>query len=196
MRWIYLSAEERQPARGKNAARNSAASLLGRACPGPLGGLAADGFVVPEIAERGARSGRGALVVGHGRLAGAVIRRLRAEEVQVHAVARDADECEALIAMGVTPHRSADLPRHAAAFDVLISTDPMQIVDVSILAWLPERVVILDLAPPPGGVDYEKAKLFGREFVWAPPTLDAEPDRLDPRAWSQLHAILGRGSRA
>jgi dipicolinate synthase subunit A len=43
---------------------------------------------------------------------------------------------------------------------------PTRVVGEEVIARLPQSVLIVDLAAPPGGVDFDAAKRLGRKAIW------------------------------
>ncbi|PPQ32631.1 hypothetical protein CCR94_04705 [Rhodoblastus sphagnicola] len=183
-----VSSEAERPRRSEPVER--ASSFLGH---GRLGlpdadGAADDPFVArPLLASKAACE---VLVIGRGALFDELLSRVRAEDVSVHAVADDIEECLQLIENDVTPHRVADLPNQASRLNVVISTGLTHFIGAAILARLPESAVIFDLAGLPGSVDYELAKKFDVKVIWTSPPLGVRRDWIEPDVWTEIRAIL------
>lgn len=107
-------------------------------------------------------------VVGDGDLVAALVDRLAGLDVSIHATADTIDDYVALRSSGAVPHRYEDMPAVAAGIDLLISTSFSKQVGPTIVARLPESASIVDLAGPPGSVDFEIARRLGRRVIWAP----------------------------
>ncbi|PZA13757.1 hypothetical protein DNX69_01465 [Rhodopseudomonas palustris] len=109
-------------------------------------------------------------VVGDRDLVAALVDRLAALDVRIHATAATIDDYVALRSAGAVPHRFEDMPAVAAGIDLLISTSFAHQVGATIVARLPESASILDLAGLPGSVDFEIARRLGRRVIWAAAT--------------------------
>lgn len=200
LRYILLSASERAVLRDASqlsVSRRServerASAYLGHGCLGLFDG---DGPIGDPFLGRPADSPKSAcetLVTGRGPLLDDLLDRIGAEGFPAHAVASDIEECLRLIQKGVTPHRLDDLPHQASRIDVIISTDFTHFIGVGVLARLPENVVILDLAGPPGSVNYELAKKFDVNVIWTPPPPGVRRKGIEPDVWKEIRTILTR----
>jgi len=70
--------------------------------------------------------------------------------------------------MGFTPFYTADLIQHVHNVDLLFNTIPSMIVTAQVIANLPHRAVIIDLASKPGGTDFRFAEKRGIKALLAP----------------------------
>lgn len=151
---------------------------LGHGCPGPGGSTPPPLEGRPAAADLADRRGGRACVIGESPVALDLIRRLAARGVDVHAIVATADGGFEAREMGAVPHRPEVLPTLAPHLDVLISTDLQSFVDARPIARLCEHALLVDLAGPPGSVDFETAKKLGRAVIWKPVpaggTIDAE----------------------
>ena len=166
LRWIFLDARERQ-------AHPLASSILA-----PI-------FIEPRPRRR-----REVLVAGRAAFTDGLLRCLLSEDLDVHAIAADHAARRALLAMGATPHLPWQIADQASRFDVVVSTDLMQYIGAELLALLPEHAVILDLAPPPGSVDYESAKKIGRKVIWARSRISEGQAVFSPEIWGNVRRVL------
>ena len=199
LRWIFLDAQERKahplssqiraPLSWGPEGGNGARSRCGDA------GGGANALPVPDAAR--SHPTCDVLVAGRAKIAEGLLRcilaeGLLAEGVNLHAIAADIDGDRDLIAQGVIPHRLEDLPNQAARFDLILSMDLMHYIGAEVLTRLPEHAVILDLAPPPGSVDYETAKKIGREAIWAPSPVAGRLAGLGPETWGICRPVVDR----
>jgi hypothetical protein len=175
LRWIFLDARERQ------------AHPLASSIRAPV-------FIAPRPAQP-AKPRREVLVVGRAAFTDGLLRCLMSEDANVHAIAADSDARRALAAMGVTPHPPHQIADHAPRFDMVVSTDLMQYVGAEFLALLSEHAVILDLAPPPGSVDYESAKKIGRKVIWARSRISEGQTVFSPEIWGNVRRVLDACAR-
>jgi len=180
LRWIFLDARERRayPLASRIRGQDRTASLPPAAQPV---------IAVPTPSAK-----REVLVAGRAKFTDRVLRCLLSEDVNLHAIATDMQEWRDLAAMGVTPHRLQDMAEQAAKVDVIVSTDLLQFISADVLARLPERAVVLDLAPPPGSVDYESAKKLGRTAIWARSAISEGRPVFCPETWAKVRRALNK----
>jgi len=62
--------------------------------------------------------------------------------------------------------RDHDAIEGAPRLDLLFSTVPARVVGEDVLARLPKSALVVDLAAPPGGVDFDAAKRLGLNAIW------------------------------
>jgi dipicolinate synthase subunit A len=70
--------------------------------------------------------------------------------------------------MGFSPFYTQDLNAQVANIDLLFNTIPSMIVTAQIIANIPHRAVIIDLASRPGGTDFRFAEKRGIKALLAP----------------------------
>jgi dipicolinate synthase subunit A len=70
--------------------------------------------------------------------------------------------------MGFTPFYLTDLAQQVMNIDLLFNTIPTMIVTAQIIANIPHRAVIIDLASKPGGTDFRFAEKRGIKAMLAP----------------------------
>jgi dipicolinate synthase subunit A len=107
-----------------------------------------------------------ACVVGQGTIGAVLARYLVALGAHTHVAARNAEQRAAAYVAGATPHLLGDLAALAPSLDLLFSTVPSRVVGEDVLSRLPKTALIVDLAAPPGGVDFEAAKRLGLNAIW------------------------------
>jgi dipicolinate synthase subunit A len=107
-----------------------------------------------------------AVVVGQGTIGAVLARYLVALGAQTHVAARNPEQRSAAYVAGATPHTLDELPALAPKLDFVFSTVPTRVVGEDVLARLPKHALIVDLAAPPGGVDFEAAKRLGLTAIW------------------------------
>jgi len=107
-----------------------------------------------------------ACVVGQGTIGTVLARYLVALGARTHVAARNPEQRAAAYVAGATPHVLAELPELAARLDLLFSTVPTRVVGEDVLARLPKMALVVDLAAPPGGVDFDAAKRLGLSAIW------------------------------
>lgn len=67
---------------------------------------------------------------------------------------------------------------------VVFNTVPQTVLSEAVLRSLPENCLLIDLASPPGGIDFAAAERLGRRTVWA----TALPGRLFPESAGEILA--------
>ena len=107
-----------------------------------------------------------ACVVGQGTIGAVLARYMVALGAHTHVAARNPEQRAAAYVAGATPHVLAELADLAPRLDLLFSTVPARVVGEDVLARLPKSALVVDLAAPPGGVDFEAAKRLGLKAIW------------------------------
>src|SRR5262249_29554542 len=110
--------------------------------------------------------GANACVVGQGTISAVLTRYLVALGARTAVVARNPEQRAAAFVAGATPHRFEELPRIASQLDSLFSTVPTRVVGEDVLSQFKKSALIVDLAAPPGGVDFDCAKRLGLKAIW------------------------------
>lgn len=108
------------------------------------------------------------LVLGMGRTGLTLARMLAALGAEVRmGVHREAQFARAY-EMGLAPFHTSELGETASGADLVFNTIPAKIIDARIIARLPHRAVIIDLASKPGGTDFRFAEKRGIKAILAP----------------------------
>ena len=107
-----------------------------------------------------------AVVVGQGTIGAVLARYLVALGAHTHVAARNPEQRSAAYVAGAMPHTLDELPALAPCLDFVFSTVPTRVVGEDVLAKLPKHALIVDLAAPPGGVDFDAAKRLGLTAIW------------------------------
>jgi dipicolinate synthase subunit A len=110
--------------------------------------------------------GANACVVGQGTIGAVLTRYLVAIGARTAVVARNPEQRAAAFVAGATPHRFEELPDIASRLDLLFSTVPARVVGETVLSQLKRSALIVDVAAPPGGVDFNCAKRLGLKAIW------------------------------
>jgi dipicolinate synthase subunit A len=108
------------------------------------------------------------MVLGLGRTGLTLARTLQALGAKVKAGVRREEAFARAFEMGFEPFYVADLARQAGNVDLLFNTIPNMIVTAQVIAELPLRAVIIDLASKPGGTDFRFAEKRGIKALLAP----------------------------
>lgn len=107
------------------------------------------------------------LILGYGRIASRLASSLCALGADVTVAARDPVQRTWAELSGCTALPLADVPAHAAEFQVICNTIPTKVITADLLHRIQADTLILDLASKPGGVDLEEAQKCGRHVIWA-----------------------------
>jgi dipicolinate synthase subunit A len=107
-----------------------------------------------------------ACVVGQGTIGAVLTRYLVALGAHTHIAARNPEQRAAAFVAGATPHLLEELRDLAPKLDFIFSTVPSRVVGEDVLSRLPKSALIVDLAAPPGGVDFDAAKRLGLTAIW------------------------------
>lgn len=111
--------------------------------------------------------GSKALVLGFGRCGTTLARLLDAMGADVGVVARRAADRARIAAMGLTPWPWSKLAEAVADRHVIFNTVPAVVLTAAVLAATREDVLIVDIASPPGGTNFEAARRLGRTAMMA-----------------------------
>jgi dipicolinate synthase subunit A len=107
-------------------------------------------------------------VLGYGNIGALLARALLGLGARVTVVARNPVQRAAAYAIGADALPFDELADNAGRFGIIFSTTAAgPIVIRPILERLPDRSVVIDIAPPPGSVDFETARSLGHIAVWA-----------------------------
>ena len=105
-------------------------------------------------------------VVGQGTIGTVLARYLVALGAHTHVAARNPEQRAAAYVAGATPHTLDALRELAPRLDFIFSTVPTRVIGEDVLSRLPKSALIVDLAAPPGGVDFDAAKRLGLKAIW------------------------------
>ncbi len=112
--------------------------------------------------------GSTSLVLGLGRTGFTLARTLQGMGAKVKVAVRREEHYARAEEMGFEPLYIKDLLHHTAHVDLLFNTIPTMIITAQIIAKLPSRAVIIDLASKPGGTDFRFAEKRGIKAMLAP----------------------------
>lgn len=112
--------------------------------------------------------GSTSMVLGMGRTGMTLARTLQGMGARVTVGVRREEHYARAVEMGVEPFYTSDLAAHAGKIDLLFNTIPTMIVTAQIIARMPSRAVIIDLASKPGGTDFRFAEKRGIKAMLAP----------------------------
>lgn len=131
-----------------------------------------------------------ACVVGQGTIGTVLARYLVALGAHTHVAARNAEQRAAAFVAGATPHLLSDLPALAPHLDLVFSTVPSRVVGDDVLSALRKTALIVDLAAPPGGVDFEAAKRLGLNAIWGRGLGSRAPVTVGASQWGGIRARI------
>ncbi|KMY44962.1 dipicolinate synthase subunit A [Bacillus sp. FJAT-27916] len=112
--------------------------------------------------------GSNVIVLGLGRTGMSVARSFHALGGKVKVGARKTEHIARITEMGLTPFFTADLEKEVENVDICINTIPHKIITANVLAKMPSRTLIIDLASKPGGTDFRYAEKRGIKAILAP----------------------------
>ena len=122
--------------------------------------------------------GANILLLGFGPVGRALAVRLAALGARVTVAARRPVQRAMAEELGLRAVPLTELATVAAAFDTVVNTIPAPVLTAQVLAALPKKSLIVDLASKPGGTDFAAARRLGHTAlhalslptVWAPET--------------------------
>ncbi|MNP11181.1 Dipicolinate synthase subunit A [compost metagenome] len=112
-------------------------------------------------------NGSNVLIMGYGRIGKILSKMLSGIGSNVYCEARGEKDIAMIRAMGYNAVRLKDLDELLPKIDVIFNTIPIPLINEDRLKLLKKECSIIDLASPPGGVDFPKAKELGVNVVWA-----------------------------
>ncbi|WP_138751539.1 dipicolinate synthase subunit DpsA [Paenibacillus sinopodophylli] len=112
--------------------------------------------------------GSASMVLGFGRTGFTMARTLQGLGSKVKVGVRRSEQFARAAEMGFEPFYISGLLQHVSNIDLLFNTIPTMIVTAQIIANLPSRAVIIDLASRPGGTDFRFAEKRGIKAMLAP----------------------------
>jgi dipicolinate synthase subunit A len=133
-----------------------------------------------------------ACVVGQGTIGTVLTRYLVALGAHTHIAARNPEQRAAAFVAGATPHLLEELPELAPRLDFIFSTVPTRVVSEDVLSRLPKSALIVDLAAPPGGVDFDAAKRLGLVAIWGRGLGSRAPVTVGASQWGGIRARIER----
>lgn len=108
------------------------------------------------------------VVLGLGRVGMTVARTFALLGAKVKVGARRSEHLARITEMGLIPFHLDDLRNEVKDIDICINTIPHLIVNAGVIANMPSRILIIDLASKPGGTDFRFAEKRGIKALLAP----------------------------
>ncbi|ALS21689.1 MULTISPECIES: dipicolinate synthase subunit DpsA [Paenibacillus] len=112
--------------------------------------------------------GSESMVLGFGRTGITVARTLQGMGARVRVGVNKPEYYARALEMGMNPFYTKDLITNVSHVDLLFNTIPSMIITAQIIANIPHRAVIIDLASKPGGTDFRFAEKRGIKAILAP----------------------------
>lgn len=112
--------------------------------------------------------GSNAMVLGIGRTGMTLAHTLKGLGAHVKMGVRKDEHFARAVEIGLNAFYLKDLSENATDIDLLFNTIPTMIVTAQIIANMPHRAVIIDLASKPGGTDFRFAEKRGIKAILAP----------------------------
>ncbi|QMV44847.1 dipicolinate synthase subunit DpsA [Cohnella cholangitidis] len=112
--------------------------------------------------------GSNCIVLGLGRTGFTMARTLQAVGARVKVGVRRDEAFARAFEMGFEPFYMPELARQAGNIDLIFNTIPTMIITAQVIAQLPLRACIIDLASKPGGTDFRFAEKRGIKALLAP----------------------------
>src|SRR4051812_18737382 len=131
-----------------------------------------------------------ACVVGQGTIGAVLTRYLVALGAHTHIAARNPEQRAAAFVAGATPHTLEELPELAPRLDFIFSTVPTRVVGEDVLSRLLNSALVVDLAAPPGGVDFDAAKRLGLNAIWGRGLGSRAPVTVGASQWGGIRARI------
>ncbi len=130
------------------------------------------------------------LLVGFGRIGSTLGRTLYDLRARVRVAARNAVQLARAQDLGLEPVPLDRMDDVLAGADIVFNTVPARLLDGGRLARLPAHAVVVDLAPPPGGVDFDEAARLGLKAVWARGLGGRAPVTVGRSQWKGVRRII------
>jgi len=131
-----------------------------------------------------------ACVVGQGTIGAVLTRYLVALGAHTHIAARNPEQRAQAFVAGATPHVLEELSELAPRLDFIFSTVPMRVVGEDVLSKLPKSALVIDLAAPPGGVDFDAAKRLGLTAIWGRGLGSRAPVTVGASQWGGIRSRI------
>lgn len=107
------------------------------------------------------------LIIGFGRIAMTMARLFKAVGAHVTVVARSGENKARIIEMGCSHLSFDEIKDHIATFDVCINTVPATVITEKIIDQMSSKLLVIDVASAPGGIDFIYAKQSGIRTIHA-----------------------------
>lgn len=130
------------------------------------------------------------LVTGLGRVGLTMAHLLDGLKAKVFLAVRSESQIARAEELGFTPVRLENMVSVLPDMDVIINTIPALVFDRAALTAVRKDALIIDLASPPGGVDFAAGKELGLEVVWARGQAGSAPRTSGYNEWLAIQNVL------
>jgi dipicolinate synthase subunit A len=130
------------------------------------------------------------LVTGLGRVGLTMAHLLDGLKAKVFLAVRSESQIARAEEMGFTPVPLNTMVSVLPEMDVIINTIPSVVFDRTALAAVRKNALIIDLASPPGGIDFPAGKELGLEVVWARGQAGSAPRTSGYNEWLAIQNVL------
>ncbi len=121
-------------------------------------------------------------VLGFGRTGASIARLLKGMGAKVTVVARKAADRARVYEMGMNSITYEELQEQIGQAEIIFNTVPTMVLSSCMLSKAREDAVIIDVASPPGGTDFEAAQRLGIKALLAP----GLPGKVAPKTAGQI----------
>lgn len=130
------------------------------------------------------------MILGFGRVAMTLGHLLYGMRAHVHVAARNPVQLARALEMGLAAVPLDRLPDEIGKMDIVFNTIPARILEAPLLERVRPDALILDLAIPPGGVDFDAARRLGRRTIWGRGLGGSAPKTVGQSQWSGILRII------
>ena len=130
------------------------------------------------------------LIVGFGKIGPALARTLAGIGARVTVAARNPLQRAKAWEMGCTAVPLNQLTASAGRARVIFNIAPARLLDRAVLESLDTQTLLIDLAAPPGGIDFDAARELGLTAIWGRGLGGRAPRTVGQAQWKGIKAIL------
>jgi len=130
------------------------------------------------------------LLVGFGRIGSTLGRTLYELRARCCVAARHPVQLARAQDLGLESVSLARIDDVLPQTDIVFNTAPARLLDGGRLKLLPAHALVIDLAAPPGGVDFEAAKRLGLKAIWARGLGGRAPVTVGRSQWKGVRRII------
>lgn len=130
------------------------------------------------------------LIVGFGKIGPALARSLAGIGARVTVAARNPLQRARAWEMGCTAVPLDQLTTLAQRSRVIFNIAPARLLDRSVLEGIDPHTLLIDLAAPPGGIDFDAARELGLTAIWGRGLGGRAPRTVGRVQWRGIKAIL------
>lgn len=130
------------------------------------------------------------LIVGFGKIGPALARSLAGIGARVTIAARNPLQRARAWEMGCTSVPLEQMPEAAQSAIVIFNIAPARLLGRDVLETLDTHTLLIDLAAPPGGIDFDAARDLGLKAIWGRGLGGRAPRTVGRVQWRGIKAIL------